>query len=110
MAQWKRNQLASMRMWVRSLPSVGHGSSVAMSCGVGHRCGSDPTWLWLWRGPAAVTLIQSLAWEPPHAASAAPEKKKKKQRETLYIMMYSMVFKMSSIAYFVWASKYVGKI
>ena len=35
----------------------------------------------VWRGPAAVTLIQSLAWELPYAASAAPEKKKKKKKE-----------------------------
>ena len=25
-----------------------------MGCGVGHRCGSDPELLWLWRRPAAV--------------------------------------------------------
>ena len=26
---------------------VGGGSRIAVSCGVGHRCGSDPAWLWL---------------------------------------------------------------
>ena len=28
--------------------SVGQGSGVAVSCGVGRRCGSDPKLLWLW--------------------------------------------------------------
>ena len=29
-----------------------------MSCGVGHRCGSDPELLWLWCRMAAAALIQ----------------------------------------------------
>ena len=45
--QQKRTRLVSMRIQVQSLASVGGGSSVAMSCGAGHRCGSDPVWLWL---------------------------------------------------------------
>ena len=42
-----------------------------MSCGVGHRHGSDPTllWLWLWLAPEA--LIRPLAWELTYAAGAA---------------------------------------
>ena len=36
-----------------------------LSCGVVHRCGSDPTLLWLWGRPAAVARIQPLAWELP---------------------------------------------
>ena len=47
-----------------------------MSCGVGHRCGSDPALLWLWRSPAATALIHPLAWEPPYAPGAALEKQK----------------------------------
>ena len=35
-----------------------------MSCGVGHRHGSNLALLWLWCGPAAVAPIQPLAWEP----------------------------------------------
>ena len=50
-----------------------------MSCGVGHRCGSDPTLLWLWHRPAATALIRPLAWEPPYASGAAIEKTKKKR-------------------------------
>jgi len=33
-----------------------------VSCGVGHRPGSD---LWLSRKPAAIALIRPLAWETP---------------------------------------------
>ena len=39
-----------------------------MSCGVGHRGGSDPA------VAVAAALIRFLAWEPPHAAGAALEK------------------------------------
>ena len=38
-----------------------------MSCGVGHRCGSDLALLWLWCRPAPAALIQPLAWELPYA-------------------------------------------
>ena len=50
-----------------------------MSCGVGHRCSSDPMWLWLWRRPAAVALIRSLAWELPYAAGLALKKKERNE-------------------------------
>ena len=49
-----------------------------MSCGVGGRCNSDPVLLWLWHRPAAVTLIQPLAWELPYASGVTLKKKKKK--------------------------------
>ena len=39
--------------------------NVAVSCGVGHRCGSDPVLLWLWCKPMAIAPIHPLAWEPP---------------------------------------------
>jgi len=51
-----------------------------MSCGVGHRHGSDPALLWLWHRLAATTPIRPLAWEPPYAAGAALEKAKKKKK------------------------------
>ena len=50
-----------------------------MSCGVGHRCSSDPTLLWLWLWQAVAAPIQLLAWEPPHAPGAALKDKKKKK-------------------------------
>ena len=50
-----------------------------MSCGVGHRRGSDPVLLWLWCRLAAIALIQPLAWEPPYAAAVALKKAKEKK-------------------------------
>ena len=82
MAQWAKNStsihedaclIPDLTQWVK-------GSSIAMSCGVGHKCGSDLALLWLWCMPAATAPIGYLAWEPPYAADAAlkiPKKKKK---------------------------------
>ena len=85
MAQRKQIWLGTMRWRVWSWPrSVGYGSSIALSCGVGHRWGSDPMLLWLWCKPAAVALIRPLAWELPYAMGTAlkrKEKKKKKKKE-----------------------------
>ena len=52
-----------------------------MSCGVGHRHGSDLALLWLWHRLAAATLIQTLAWEPPYAARMALKKKGIKKKK-----------------------------
>ena len=42
-----RTQVVSTRMQVQFLVcSVGYGSGVAVSCGVGCRCGWDLVWLW----------------------------------------------------------------
>ena len=37
-----------------------------------------PQLLWLWCRPAAVALIQPLAWEPPYASNSALKKQKEK--------------------------------
>ena len=60
--------------------SVGRGSSVAMSCGVGHRRGSDHMLLllWLWWRLAATAPIGPLAWEFPYAMGVALKSKKMK--------------------------------
>ena len=50
-----------------------------MSCGIGRRCGSDSTLLWLWRRPVATAQIGPLAWGPPHAEGAALEKAKRQK-------------------------------
>ena len=55
---------------------VGWQSGIAMSCGVGHRCVSDPTLFWPWHRLVAVVLIRPLAWEFPYATSAALKKSK----------------------------------
>ena len=60
---------------------MGQGSSIAVRCGVGHRRGSDPVWLWLWYRPAATAPILPLAWEPPCAAGAALKRREKKKKK-----------------------------
>ena len=69
-----------MKFQVRSLGSPGSG--IAMSYGVGCRCGSDSTLLWLWSRPAAVAPIGPLVWEPPNATGAALKRSKKKKKVT----------------------------
>ena len=55
-----------------------------MSCGVGHRHGSDPEWLW--RRPAAVAPIRPLPWELTYASGAALKKKKNEGKKELYLV------------------------
>ena len=42
-----------------------------MNCGIGCRCGLDPTLLWLSHRPEAITLIPPIAWELTEAVGAA---------------------------------------
>ena len=51
-----------------------------MSCGIGHRRGSDPVLLWLWCRPAATAPIRPLAWEPAYAMGAAQEMAKRQKK------------------------------
>ena len=53
-----------------------------MSCGVGHRRGSDP--MLLWHQPVATAPIGLLAWKPPYAMGAALEKTKKKKKSIVF--------------------------
>ena len=53
-----------------------------MSCGVGHRCGSDPALLWLWCRPAAAALILPLAWELPVQLPPPKQQQQTKQNKT----------------------------
>ena len=71
----RRSVCEDVDSWPRS---VGQGSGVALSCGVGGRCGSDLAWLWLWCWLAAVVPIGPLAWDPPYAAGAALKRQEKK--------------------------------
>ena len=59
--------------------SVNRGSGIAVSGGVGGRWGLDSALLWLWCRSAAITLIQSLAWEFPDATVLALKRKKGKK-------------------------------
>jgi len=52
-----------------------------MSCGVGHRCGSDPALLSLWCRPAAIALIRPLAWECSYAMGGAQEMTKSQKKK-----------------------------
>ena len=68
-------------MQVRSLASLsGLRIQSCTSSGVGHRSGSDPELLWLWRRPTAVAPIRPLAWERPYAAGAAVKTKTKQNK------------------------------
>ena len=70
------NPPVSMRRWVGSLRCSGHGGSdIAMSCGLGHRRGSDPWLLWPWCRLATTALLRHLAWELPYAVGAALKSK-----------------------------------
>ena len=60
--------IPDLTQWVK-------GSVVAMSCDVGHRCGSDLALLWC--RLAAAALIQPLAWELPCAPGVALKRKKR---------------------------------
>ena len=51
-----------------------------MSCGVGHRHGSDPMLLWLRCTVAAIAPIRPLTWEPPYAAGAAQKTNKQTKK------------------------------
>ena len=47
-----------------------------MSCGVGHRHGSDLALLWLWHRLEATSRIRLLALESPYARGVAKKEKK----------------------------------
>ena len=56
-----------------------------MSCGVGHRCGLDPSLYWLWYRPAAAALIQPVAWEPLYAMGAALKRQNKSSHDVFIL-------------------------
>ena len=58
---------------------MGHGFSVAVSCGVVHRSDLDLTLLWLWHRPVATAPVGPLAWEPPYAMGMALKRQKDKK-------------------------------
>ena len=62
-----------------------------MSCGVGHRRGSDPELLWLWCRPVATALIGPLAREPPCATGVALKKKKRPKNKMVIVEYKSIV-------------------
>ena len=85
MAQWLMNltRNAEVLGLIPGLDQWVTGSSIAVNCGVGCRCGSDPVLLWLWRRLAATALIGPLGWEPPYAMGVALGKTKKDQQKKI---------------------------
>ena len=69
-----------------------------MSCGVGHRFGSDPLLLWLW--PAAAALISPLDWEPPYAMGAA---QKKRRSDNICTAHWNKLRKIIYMGFSVWS-------
>ena len=69
MAQWLTNATRNHEV-AGSVPALAqwvNDPGVAVSCGVGHRHGSDLVLLWLWRRLVAIAPIRPLAWERPYA-------------------------------------------
>ena len=61
------------------------GSNIAMSCGVGLRCGLDPLLLWLWCRLAAEVPIRPLALELPYASSASLKRPKEELVQMVWV-------------------------
>ena len=59
-----------------------------MSCGVGHRCSSNPMLLW----PAAIGPIRPLPWGFPYAAGAALKQEKKRHTQVSSARWDSLVW------------------
>ena len=82
---WRRGNESNWEPWGGGFDpwphSVGWGSGVAMSCGVGSRCGSDSALLWLWCRPAARAPIRPLVWEPSCAAGVALKRQNKQTKK-----------------------------
>ena len=70
---------ASFHKDVGLIPGLTQWVKRSVSCGVGHSHGSDPVLLWLQCTPAAVVLIQPLAWQLPYIAGVALQSVKNKQ-------------------------------
>ena len=76
MAQWKQIGTITFDPWPHS---AGQGSGIAVSCGVGHRRGSDLAWLWLWCRLADAVLIRPQPGNL-HMPQVCPEKERKKKK------------------------------
>ena len=65
--------ILGLGQWVKDL--------ALLSCGEGHRCGSDLALLWLWHRPVTTAPITPLAWELPYAMGMALKSKTKQNKQ-----------------------------
>ena len=72
--------LTSIHEDVGSIPGLAQGSGIPVSCGVGHRRGTDPTLLWLWYRPADTPPIPPLTCELLYASGVAKKRKNKNNK------------------------------
>ena len=63
-------------------PGLTQWVKVPVSCGVGHRCGLNPTLPWLWLRLVAEAPVLPLAWALPYTASVALDSQKRKEIKT----------------------------
>ena len=75
------------------------GSSVDVSCGVGHRCHSHSKLLRLWHRPAAAAPFRPLAWELPCVMSKTLKRKKKKSISFFFYMERVIQYRKIKINY-----------
>ena len=93
MAQQKQIPLGTMRLPVPFLASLsGLRIRCCLCCGVGHRLGSDPALLWLWRRLAATAPIRPLAWELPCATGVALKRQKTEKKKKVVLQSGSATF------------------
>ena len=52
-----------------------------LPCGVGCRCGLDPTLLWLWHRLVAIAPIRPIAWELPYVMGTALKSSSEKKND-----------------------------